>query len=98
MGTRLKPGQFDCHAAALDDEPTFTLLARDPLAGFLVSIWSSVRNGDFEAADAKFVAMVSRAGRPYCHDPDVEKASEALNCAMEMFAWRSANLGRWRPQ
>lgn len=58
MGTRIIPGRFDCHEVALDDEPRFRLLARDPLAGFLVSIWSSVRFGDFEAAAAKFEAMI----------------------------------------
>lgn len=96
MGTRLNPGRFDCAAAALDDEPTFTLLARDPLAGFLVSIWSSIRNGDFEAAEAKFNTLCIRHLRTYRADPDVEKASEAMDCAMAMFAWREANLGRWK--
>lgn len=96
MGTRLNPGQFDCHAAALDDEPQFTLLARDPLAGFLTSIWSHVRMGDFEAAGVVFDTMIQRVGVNYAVDPDVDKASEALGCAMAMFAWRRANDGKWR--
>lgn len=96
MGTRLNPGRFDCHDAALDDEPRFTLLARDPLAGFLISIWSSVRFGDFEAAGVKFEAMLERVGVDYAIAPDVGSASEAIECAMAMFAWRLANHGRWR--
>ena len=97
MGTRIAPGRFDCHAAALPDEPQFTLLARDPLAGFLVSIWSSLRMAaDVEAARAKFRKMRDVAAAHYWTDPDVEKASEALDCAMAMFAWRKENDGRWR--
>jgi hypothetical protein len=96
MGTRLSPGRFDCHEAALDDEPRFTLLARDPLAGFLVSIWSSMRFGDFEAAAVKFRTMIERAGMDYAVAPDVARGGEAMECAMAMFAWRTANDGRWR--
>lgn len=96
MGTRLSPGTYDCHEAALDDEPRFTLLARDPLAGFLVSIWSSMRFGDFEAAGVKFQTMIDRAGLDYAIAPDVARGGEAIECAMAMFAWRKANDGRWR--
>jgi hypothetical protein len=91
MGTKNNPGRFDCYRAAEPEEPMFVLLARDPLAGFLVSIWSSVRYGDLEAAGVKFDAMLNRAAPPYLQRPDVAKASEALDCAMEMFAWRTAN-------
>lgn len=90
MGTKATPGRFDCHEAAEPDEPLFTLLARDPLAPFLVSIWSSVRCGDLEAAETKFATMLQRVGPRYCVQPDTEKASEALDCAMEMFAWAKA--------
>lgn len=97
MGTRINPGRFDCHAAALPDEPQFTLLARDPLAGFLVSIWSSLRLGaDIEGAQAKFRKMAEAAASRYWTDPDVDKAAEALDCALEMFRWREDNEGRWR--
>ena len=87
MGTKNDPGAFDCYESAAPDEPLFILLARDPLAPFLVSIWSSIRNGDFEAAGVKFDTMCSRAGFRYAIEPDVGKASEALDCAMAMFAW-----------
>lgn len=96
MGTRLNPGRFDCHAAALDDEPRFTLLARDPLAGFLVSIWSSMRMADQEAAEAKFRTMIKRVLPAYWLAPDVDAGNEAIDCAMKMFAWRAANERRWR--
>ena len=87
MGTKTRPSRFDCHDRAAPDEPLFTLLARDPLAPFLVSIWSSLRNGDHEAASAKFTALLDIGGRPYLTAPDVDKAGEALDCAMAMFDW-----------
>ena len=36
MGTKANPGQFDCYAAAADDEPLFVLRANDPLAPSLL--------------------------------------------------------------
>lgn len=96
MGSKLDPGSFDCHDAALPDEEQFTLLARDPLAPFLVSIWASMRTGDFEAAETQFKIMQIRLGRKYAAEPDVDKAFEARDCAMRMFAWRQANDGAWR--
>ena len=43
MGTKNKPGDFDCYANAKPDEPTFTLLGRDPMAGVLVRMWAWLR-------------------------------------------------------
>lgn len=43
MGTKNNPGKFDCHAAAEPDEPTFTLLGRDPMAGAIVRAWATMR-------------------------------------------------------
>lgn len=43
MGTKLKPGKFDCYENAAPDEPMFVLLARDPLAPILVRLWSDLR-------------------------------------------------------
>ena len=87
MGTKRQPQRFDGYAKAGPDEPLFTLLARDPLAPFLVSIWSSLRYGDQEAAQAKFAAMLERAAPLYSVSPDITKADEALACAMAMFEW-----------
>lgn len=91
MGTKNKPGKFDCYANAEPDEPMFVLLARDPLAAFLVSIWSKVRYGDVEAASAVFMKMLHTAGVQYALEPDTAKASEAIECAMAMFEWREKN-------
>lgn len=43
MGTKLKPGKFDCYNNAEPDEPMFVLLGRDPLAPLLVELWADVR-------------------------------------------------------
>lgn len=43
MGTKLKPGKFDCYENAKPDEPMFVLLARDPLAPILVRLWADLR-------------------------------------------------------
>lgn len=91
MGTKNNPGKFDCYANAEPDEPMFILLARDPLAPFLVSIWSKIRMADLEAADAVFTKMVNDLISRYDIAPDVDKASEALDCSLAMFAWRKAN-------
>lgn len=45
MGTKENPGVFDCHGKAAPDEPTFTLLARDPAASVLVGLWVVARVG-----------------------------------------------------
>lgn len=44
MGTKLKPGTFDCYANAAPDEPMFVLLARDPMAPILVRLWADMRS------------------------------------------------------
>jgi hypothetical protein len=44
MGTKEKPGEFDCYAAAAPDEPMFVLLARDPSAHLLVGLWALIRD------------------------------------------------------
>jgi hypothetical protein len=96
MGTKRDPGKFDCYENALPDEPMFVLLGRDPLAPFLVSIWSAVRMADWEKAQRVFETMIQRVGVCYLHDPDVEKAIEAMDSSAAMFAWRTDNDGAWR--
>jgi hypothetical protein len=71
----------------------FVLLERDPLAPFLVSIWSKMRAGDVEAAQAVFDTMCARLGLKYLAQPDVEKASEALDCAHAMFRAQAERVG-----
>ena len=64
MGTKQNPDKFNCHAAAAEDEPIFTLLARDPDAPLIVEIWALMRDarkGLSERADnARAVAQQMR--------------------------------------
>ena len=43
MGTKNKPGKFDCYTNAHPDEPMFILLGRDPHAHILVDRWADAR-------------------------------------------------------
>lgn len=74
MGTKNKPGKYDCYQAAKPDEPMFTLLARDPLAPVLVLLWATLRE---QAIDA--------GAKP---ESDRAKAEEARQCAQAMSDWR----------
>lgn len=90
MGAKNDPGRYDCYAAAPPDEELFVLLDRDPVAPFLVSIWSSMRYGDIKAARIKFEPMIKRLGPRYAIDPNAEKAYEAVEAAEAMFRAQEA--------
>ena len=79
MGTKLNPGRYDCYAALKDDEPHFVLMARDPHFARVIGFWAMLRMQSM--AEGK--------------DPlaDVDKVQEALQCAREGEAWRSAYIG-----
>ena len=78
MSTKTNPGPYDCYADAADDEPIFTLRARDPLAPILVELWVRMR----------------QLARPLHKKPSItreaEKRTEALACAADMVAWSHA--------
>lgn len=42
MGTKNKPGKFDCYEKAEPDEPMFVLIGRDPAAAQLVRLWAAI--------------------------------------------------------
>lgn len=81
MGTKRNPGRFDCYANAEPDEPMFVLLARDPLAPWLVRLWEAARH-----------QMKPELG-PFERD---EKAKEARACAdaMARWAWEHGKVTR----
>ncbi len=82
MGTKNNPGEFDCYAKALPDEPLFVLLGRDPNAPKYIQDWARDRELD-----------IVRGLRP---ETDRTMVVEARQCAMDMFAWRAKNEGVWR--
>lgn len=84
MSTRRNPGEHDCYAAALPDEPLFVLLGRDPDAPAVVQAWAKYR-----------LYAILRGSKP---ETDRPLAEEALRVAGQMKAWREANDGRWRDE
>lgn len=82
MSTKQEPGDFDCYKRALQDEPMFVLLARDPVAPALVEMWAQQRSRD-----------IDRGTRP---GSDGMMVLEAMECARNMREWRVANDGKWR--
>lgn len=43
MGTKANPAPNDCYATAADDEPIFTLRAKDPMAPTQIRAWAIAR-------------------------------------------------------
>lgn len=90
MGTKNRPGEFDCHAAADPDEPLFILRANDPKSAPLIRMW---------------IEMYKLEKAPIMDDPNttmeersriVRKMNEAEQCADDMNSWRYFNQIRKR--
>jgi len=43
MTTKSEPSPFSCYDRAEPNEPIFTLLGRDPMAGILIRLWVKLR-------------------------------------------------------
>lgn len=86
MGTKDKPGAFDCYAKAEPDEPMFVLLGRDPLASLLVSVWADVRErmGGTEPEMLEEARQCAVKMQEYCRDLGKgEKQEQALMALLE---------------
>ncbi len=68
-----------CFYRALDDEPVFVILARDPCAAETVRWWVTLRQ-----------ALIGRGEKPL---EDHEKLADALSTAQAMTVWRSDATG-----
>jgi hypothetical protein len=80
MGTKADPTEFDCYAAAEDDEPMFVLLARDATAPDVVRAW----------ADARYARLAMFDGEARVAEvlADLAQIDEARRCADQMETWR----------
>jgi hypothetical protein len=76
MGTKNNPGNFNCHAAAMPDEPIFVLLGRDPAAPHAIECWVEERE---------------RLGKVETDD-DRDRIAECRAAQAKMRIWREANL------
>lgn len=72
MGTKNKPGDYDCYANADPDEPMFVLLGRDDRAPALVEQWAAISEArgtePAKVAEARTCAAAMRAWR--AEDPN----------------------------
>ena len=76
MSTRNNPGPFNCYAAALPDEPVFTVLARDPAFPATLAFWKEQR-----------VSL----GKDQSDD-DIQRLLAIPNEIAKGVAWRAKNL------
>lgn len=79
MGTKTNPGPFDCYGKAADDEPIFTLRAKDPNAPDVICYWVQQR-----------LLSCFREGRSILLEAD--KLHHALQIARDMEEWRRLNV------
>lgn len=73
-----------CFVKAMDDEPAFVLLARDPMAPALVRLWAAARR-----------VAIAEGARPASDLRQVELAERE---AESMVVWRRDAEGAWRDQ
>lgn len=82
MGTKAKPGRFDCYGAALPDEPLFVLLGRDPLAPLVVRMWADLREltrgRSQKVSDAGDCSLAMENWRKVNEAPSTEAAGQFL--------------------
>lgn len=81
MGTKAKPGKYDCYEKAYPNEPIFTLRAKDPNASRLVRQWAA------HATDG-FAGLTILKMSP----EEQEKINEALAVAEAMDEWHRINV------
>lgn len=82
--------ELDCYHKAEEGEPTFTLLARDPVAPNIVKLWAALRIGDLPEASYHFTNLLSIANNRYSNGEKTEqdKIDSALTIANEMNNWQ----------
>jgi hypothetical protein len=92
MSNKTDPGQFDAYAKAEDDEPVFTLLARDPIAPALIEAWAYLRSGQIGAAEIAFRAAMDAATHITPQTPGEAQIRSAFEVAEESRAWLRTRL------
>lgn len=96
MGTKNNPGKFDALAKALPDEPTFTLIGRDPLAGSAVYLWAMARPsacGKNEAEKLEEARVCGLAMELYCAQVGREPVDLLDHLPVEVLAASLAKRG-----
>lgn len=81
MGTKDKPGEFDCYDKAANDEPLFVLLAHDPDGADTVEDWARRRFRRLVKGDADRLSNEDLTR-------EMRRIAEALSCATAMREWK----------
>ena len=71
MGTKNKPGAYDCYANAEPDEPMFVLLARDIRAPYVVEMWCAL--AEMKGTDPKKIAEARECAQKMREWRDAQK-------------------------
>lgn len=83
MGTKNRPGKFDCYVKADPDEPMFVLLGRDKFAPKLVELWAyfaALIGMKDKAVEAKACANAMRKWRRALKDRWRVHCQLTFNC------------------
>jgi hypothetical protein len=92
MSNKSDPSAFDAYAKAEEDEPVFTLLARDPVAPALIEAWAYLRSGQIGAAEIAFRAAMDAATHITPQTPGEAQIRSAFQVAEESRIWLRAKL------
>jgi hypothetical protein len=92
MSTKTDPGEFDAYAKAESDEPSFTLLARDPVAPALIEAWAYLRSGQIGAAEIAFKQATDAATHINPQMPGEAQIRSAFEVAEDCRTWLRTKL------
>jgi hypothetical protein len=92
MSTKEDPSEFDAYSKAEVDEPSFTLLARDPIAPSLIEAWAYLRSGQIGAAEIAFKQAADAASHIHPQMPGEAQIRSAFEVADECRTWARAKL------
>lgn len=92
MGTKERPGAYNCYGAAAPNEHTFTLRSTDPYASYLVLLWAAARDHSVAEMQSAFQALATTVVNDK-RDNRPDKTEEARRCAAAMIAWPACAQG-----
>jgi hypothetical protein len=92
MTSKTEPSQFDAYQKAAEDEPVFTLLARDPIAPPLIEAWAYLRSGQLQAAEIAFKAAYDAATHITPQLPGDAQIRSAFEVAEDARGWARAKV------
>lgn len=90
----MSQSEFDAHAKAEADEPSFTLLARDPMSPSLIEAWAYLRSGQIGAAEIAFNQAIDAASHVSPQMPGDAQIRSAFEVAENCRHWFRAKLVR----